>query len=287
MSTVRELLDDGIRRLRLRSIDQPGREAALLLRTVLGMSESALLAHDHDPVSADLAGRYCDWIERRAAGEPSAYIRGRREFWGRDFLVDDRVLVPRPETEHLVEIALEQPLPDGALVLEVGTGSGCVAVTVAAERPTWRVVATDYSFGAVVVARANAARHGVSSRVAFLACDLGAALDLARYDLILANLPYVDDRERGYLIGLDHEPDVAIFATRGGCALIEAFRDQAAAVAPGVRLACEIGPSLADALSASADPALWEPAELRRDLAGLDRNLIWTRRDNAAANGAR
>lgn len=278
MPTVRDLLDDGARRLRSRNIDQAGREAALLLRSLLGMSESALLAHDHEPVDLGLMTRFDAWIERRAGGEPAAYLRGRREFWGRDFLVDSRVLVPRPETEHLVEIALEQPLPEQALVLEVGTGSGCVAVTLAAERPKWRFVATDYSLGALVVARANAARHGVASRVTLIASDLGAALDLSSYDLVLANLPYVDERERGYLIGLDHEPDVAIFATRGGCAMIEAFRDQAAAVAPGVRLACEIGPSLADALSAAADPAIWEPAELRRDLAGLDRNLIWRRR---------
>lgn len=249
-----------------------------MLRTLLGMSESALLAHDHEPVEPGLALRFEAWIERRAAGEPSAYLLGHREFWGRDFAVDDRALIPRPETEHLVEIALELPIPERALVLEAGTGSGCVAVTLAVERPNWRLVATDCSVGALAVARANAARHGVSERVTLIASDLAAALDLTRYDLVLANLPYVDERERGYLIGLDHEPDVAIFATGGGCALIEQFRAQAAVLAPGVCLACEIGPSLADALSASADAAIWEPAELRRDLAGLDRNLIWKRR---------
>ncbi len=115
-------------------------------------------------------------VERRAAGEPAAYLLGRREFFGREFGVDERVLIPRPETELLVEIALALPLPDAAAVLDIGTGSGCIALTLAAERPSWKLLATDLSLGALACARANARRLGLDDRVDFVAADLAAAV---------------------------------------------------------------------------------------------------------------
>jgi release factor glutamine methyltransferase len=279
--TARELLRDATQRLRAAGVEAPAREAALLLRTLLGMSASALLAHDREPVAAETAERFGLWIARRGPGGPAADHTGTREFFGREFAVDARVLVPRPESEHLIEAALALPLPERAAVLDVGTGSGCLAVTLAAERPHWRLAALDRSLSALAVARANAARHGLAARVALFASDLTAAVRLERFDLLVANLPYVDGRERA-APGLAHEPGAALFAGRGGRAAIERLLGEAAALPAGAWLVCEIGHGQAGALLAGAGPRAWEPGRLVRDLAGRERVLLFRR----AARGA-
>jgi release factor glutamine methyltransferase len=281
MTTGRELLEEGRRRLAARGRPSPGREAALLLRHVLGLDESALLARDRQEVAAGAERRFRDLLARREAGTPVAYLTGEREFWGRAFQVDSRVLVPRPETEHLVEIALALPLPERARVLDVGTGSGCLAVTLAAERPVWRVVAVDRSAGALAVARSNARRHGVAARVVAVAGDLLAGLDAGRFDLVVANLPYVDPGERDSLSPevVDHEPAAALFAGRHGLALVERLIDEAgAALAAGAWLACEIGAGQAAPLLAHARrTGRFTAGEARPDLAGVERDLVWRR----------
>jgi release factor glutamine methyltransferase len=279
VATVRELLEEASRRLREAGVEAPRREADLLLSTLLGMSASALLARDHEIVEPAAVGRFRRRVDRRADGEPAAYLLGHREFWGRDFVVDARVLIPRPETEHLVELALDLPLPETASVLDVGTGSGCVGVTLAAERAAWRVIALDRSVAALAVARRNAARHGVGARLDLLAADLLAGLALERLDLVVANLPYLGAADRlTFGPALAHEPASALYAGERGTELVLELCRQAAALRPGAYLALEIGAAQSAELLDAIDRTVWEPSAPRRDLAGLERNLILKRR---------
>lgn len=280
MGTLRELMQVGRSALAGRGIDSPGREAARLLALLTGLSETALLAADERPVEPEVGQRYRILVTRRAGGEPMAYLVGQREFFGRAFHVDRRVLVPRPETEHLIEIALGLPLPERARVVDVGTGSGAIAVTLAAERPGWRVVATDRSLGALAVARANAARLGVGARVAAIGTDLTAGLELGRFDLLVSNPPYVDPSE---LAGLprdvrDWEPVAALVSPGGGTRVAERLLAAAQALAPGAFVALEHGASQrADLLAAARRIGGFELVETRVDLAGLARDVVFRR----------
>jgi release factor glutamine methyltransferase len=182
-----------------RGIPDPRREARWLLARAWGVDEVRLRTHLEHEVPPEVEARYRKWLERRAAGEPAEHLTGLCEFWGRQFGVSPAVLVPRPETELLVEVALELPVSPTARVLDVGTGSGCIAVTLAAERPRWTVAAVDVSKEALEIARSNAVRHGVD--VSFHAGDLTAGFEPPR-DLVVANLPYIPT---GDLAGLPRE----------------------------------------------------------------------------------
>ncbi len=280
MTTIGALLVDGRRTLAAAGIAPPGREAALLLGALLGLSEVQIRARDDQPVEAPLGVRYAELLARRAAGEPMAYLVGRREFFGRWFGVDERVLIPRPETELLVEIALAAALPAAASVLDIGSGSGCIALTLAAERPHWRVRATDLSLGALACARANARRLGLAGRVAFVAADLAEPLDLATVDLVVANPPYIDPREPA-LVALDvrtYEPHLALFAAERGLAILARLFGLAKGLHEGALLACEIGYGQLDAVLdlAGECPGL-ELVEVRHDLAGIARDVVFRR----------
>lgn len=280
MTTLRELLQVGRGALAGRGIDLPGREATRLLALVTGLGEAALLAADDRPIEPESAQSYRMLLARRAGGEPMAYLAGEREFFGRTFRVDRRVLIPRPETEHLVEIALGLPLPERARVLEVGTGSGAIAATLAAERPRWRVVATDRSLAALAVARTNAVRLGVAARVSALAADLAAPLDLAGFDLLLSNPPYVDPAEMAELPRdvRDWEPVLALLSPGGGTRIAERLLEQARALRPGAFLALEHGATQrAELLEAARSLGGYELVEARADLAGLARDVVFRR----------
>ncbi|HVR07812.1 MAG TPA: peptide chain release factor N(5)-glutamine methyltransferase, partial [Thermoanaerobaculia bacterium] len=186
-----DLLREGRRRLAATAFAPP-REAALLLGAVLGLTEAQAMARDDQAVPAAAAARFEALLARRLAGEPVAYLLGGREFYGRRFAVDQRVLIPRPETEHVVEAALALALPAAPRILDVGTGSGCLAVTLALELRGATVTAADLSPGALAVAAGNARRHGVAGRVAAVASDLTVAFDLGGFDLVVSNPPYVD-----------------------------------------------------------------------------------------------
>jgi len=166
-------------------------EARVLLREVLNQSDAWLLAHDDEPLTAEQAQQYVALVVRRVAGEPIAYITGRREFHGREFVVNPSVLIPRPETELLVELALQR-LPAGASarVLDLGAGSGCIGITIAAERPQAQVTLVDASEAALEVARGNAMQWAPSNTT-LLHSDWYSAVGAERYDLIVANPPYV------------------------------------------------------------------------------------------------
>lgn len=270
----------GRRTLADAGIASPGREAALLLGALLDLSEVQIRARDDQPVDETVAARYAALLARRAAGEPMAYLLGRREFFGREFRVDERVLIPRPETELLVEIALAADLPETATVLDIGTGSGCLALTLAAERPRWRVRATDLSLAALACARTNARRLGLAGRVDFVAADLAAPLALAAFDLVVANPPYIDPLEPA-LAALDvrtYEPHLALFAAERGLAVLARLFGLAEGLHEDALLACEIGFGQLDAVLdlAGECPGL-ELVEIRSDLAGIARDVVFRR----------
>jgi len=280
--SVAELLQIGRERLRTAGIEPAGRESTLLLGTVLGAREASLLAIDQESVASPSEARFRELIERRTAGEPIAYLLGEKEFFGRGYAVDRRVLIPRPETEHLVEIALGLDLPDRARVLDIGTGSGCIAISVAAERRTWQVVATDVSVDALAVARINARRHQVESRVHLLAADLVDGLDLSSFDIVLGNPPYVEEEIVPFLSRdvRDFEPRVALTAGPEGLEAIRTLLGAAVGLRPGAWLAFEFGFGQGDAIAELARASgTFDRIELRRDLAGIERDVLLRRRD--------
>ncbi len=280
MATLRDLLLEGRAAFAGRGIDSPAREASRLLAGLLGRSEAALMAVDDREAEPDLAHRFRLLLSRRARGEPMAYLTGEREFFGRSFRVDHRVLIPRPETEHLVEIALGLPLSEHARVLDVGTGSGAIATTLAAERPGWRVVASDVSLGALAVARGNAARWGAGARVQGLGADLLAGLDLRGFELLVSNPPYIDPAELADLPRdvRDWEPRLALVSPGGGARVAERLLGQALGLAPGAWVAFELGAGQSDALvEAARRLGGFEVVEVRADLAGIARDVVFRR----------
>lgn len=188
-------------------------EARVLLREVLKQNDAYLLAHGDDALTIEQAKQYAALLVRRVAGEPIAYITGRREFRGREFAVSPSVLIPRPETELLVELALQRVPADAPChVLDLGTGSGCIGVTIAAERPRARVMMVDASEAALEIARANAAQWAFANTT-LLRSDWYSAIASERYDLIVANPPYVAEGDAHLRQGdLRFEPRTALAA---------------------------------------------------------------------------
>ncbi len=265
-----DLLDLGSGHLR-GSVDKPRREAALLLGEVLGLDEAQLYARSDDDVPKSAALSYADLIRRRADRVPMAYLVGRREFYGRSFEVDPRVLIPRPETEHVVEAVLDHVV-DGSRVLDLGTGSGCIAVTVALERPDASLVATDLSFGALTVAASNCRRHGVDGRVRLVSVDLLSALRLQAFDVVVSNPPYIGLDEWNSLMPevRDHEPPEALFAGDG----LDFYRRLLAAgdgFAAGQQLLVEIGKGQLDGVVELAEGGGFAVEAVVADLAGIPR----------------
>lgn len=252
----------------------------MLLGHVLGLSEAQLLARDREAIEASDVARFESLLERRLTGEPVAYLIGEREFYGRSFHVDSRVLIPRPETEHLVEEALNLALPPGSCVLDVGTGSGCLAVTLACERPALRLVATDVELGALAVAYRNAARHGVRDRIDFLCGDLATALRLETVDAVVSNPPYIADSEAEEISTevRDHEPRRALFAPDSGLAVFDRLLEQLAGLRPATPVVLEIGASQAESLHELADRRGFGVMRTTRDYAGHDRIVVLKRR---------
>lgn len=273
-----DLVLDARRRLARTSFAPSLREAALLLGHVLGWNEARVLARGDQTVEPEAARRFAALLERRLTGEPVAYLLEEREFYGRPFHVDRRVLVPRPETEHLVEAALALPLPDAPRLLDVGTGSGCLAITLALEIPTARVVATDLSPAALAVAARNRRRHGLDRRLHLLAADLWTPLDLGSFDAVVSNPPYVDRAVAPELSPevVEHEPGLALFAAEGGLAVLHRMLRLAAGpdgLAPGAHLLLEVGHDQAAAVEKGATARGLNWIQTRRDYAGIARTI--------------
>lgn len=279
--TIGDLLRQGRRALAAATGFEPSpREANLLLKHVLGLDEASLLARRDEAVAAGAAARFRQLLDRRLRGEPVAYLLGEREFYGRPFSVDPRVLIPRPETEHLVEAALALELPASPRLLDLGTGSGAIAVTLALEIPGARVVATDLSLPALQVLRSNVHRHGATGRVAAVLGDLGAAFRLDRFDLVVSNPPYVDPRSADLSPEVrDFEPHLALFAPGSGRGVLERLLDEARALRPGIHLLVEIGYDQATWLrSAVAEGWHLELVEIVRDYGDIPRTAVLRRR---------
>lgn len=257
-----------------KGVDAPRLTAEVLLANALGCDRVRLYMDFDKPMGEAELARYRELVRRRADGEPTAYLTGAREFWGRRFAVDPRVLVPRPETELLAERALAL-LPDGGAALDLGTGSGALAVTLALGRPGARVTAVDLSAGALEVARANAAALGAA--VDLLEGDLYAPLPAgARFDVIVSNPPYVPTGElAGLMREVQREPRLALDGGPDGLEVLRRVVAEAPRwLAPGGALLLEMHESHLEPLPALCRAAGFASAEAVRDLAGLPRLTV-------------
>jgi release factor glutamine methyltransferase len=268
---VREALAAATDALSAAGVETPSLDAELLLAEATGNDSAALRAHADGVVHPAAGRRFGAMVRRRVAREPVAYILGRKGFRRLELAVDPRVLIPRPETELLVEVAVEL---DPARVLDVGTGSGAVALAVADELPQARVVATDTSPAALDVARANAARLGLGERVSIQSGTLPAG---EQFDLLVANLPYVSEAEWERLAAeiVRYEPREALVAGPTGFEAIEALIDEVvgAAARPGA-VALEVGAGQAVKAGELMRGAGYGQIEVRQDLAGSDRVVV-------------
>lgn len=282
-ATGQEALRAAAARLAAAGVEGPERDARRLLAHALGCTPDVLAGRLRDPLPQDAASAFETLVVRRAARVPVSHLIGRRAFWGRDFEVTPDVLDPRPETETLVAIALAAPF---ARVLDLGTGSGCLIVTLLAERPEARGVGSDISPEALMVAGRNAVAHGVADRVVLPLSDWFADLG-GRYDLIVSNPPYIALSEMD-----DLAPEVRLHEPRGaltdeGCGL-SAYRRIAEGAAPhlvpGGRLLVEIGPTQGAAVAALFRAAGLEDIALHPDLDGRDR-VVSARRSAGSPAG--
>lgn len=282
-----EALAEAAARLRAAGIADAAREARLLFRHVTGLSPAALAAEPGSPVSTAEARRFAAALDARAGRRPLAQITGRRAFWGRDFAVTPDVLDPRPETETLVAAALERPYTH---VLDLGTGSGCLLLTLLAERPGSHGLGTDLSGPALAVASANAARLGLAARAAFVRADWLAGLPLRRggYDLIISNPPYIAATEIDGLAPevAEHEPRQALTPGPDEDGL-GSYRAIAAALGPALapqgRAILEVGRGQAMAVGRILAAAGFRVAAPRCDLDQVPRAIVAIREQNLAS----
>lgn len=276
--TVRELLTEAAVALPQREgLPDPVREARWLLARCLDRAEGWLVAHADETVTGSDAARFRSLVARRAAGEPAHYIAGSCPFFGREFLVAPGVLIPRPETELIVEHVLGLSLPPAPRVLDLGTGSGCLAVTLALELPGARVLATDVSPAAIRLARSNALRLG--ARVVWCLGDLATPLR-GGFDLVVANLPYIPDGELATLPTeiRDHEPRLALTGGPDGADLLRRLvADLPHLLAPEGHALLELGPGQADLLRPTEMAARLRETARLVDVAGVPRVVVLTR----------
>ncbi len=277
-NSIGDSLREAAQLLETAGVPEARREAGSLLSFVIGKDRTVLISHAEDPLSDRDAARFREAAERRATGEPLQYITGVQDFYGRDFQVTPDVLIPRPETELLVEAALEvlvdSPSP---LICDVGTGSGCIAVTLLCERNDARAVAVDVSQPALEIAARNARRYGVSDRIEFKISDCFDGLNSTTFDLVVSNPPYVS---ASALAGLqrevrDHEPLVALSPGADGLSVIRRLLDEGAAfVKQNGHLIMEIGFDQGEAVQHIINPELWRLVEIRPDLQGIPRIVV-------------
>lgn len=252
-------------------------DARILLANAIGVEAAGLALHDDEPIDPEAQARAVASVERRLAGEPVARIIGRREFWGLDIEIGPDVLVPRPDTETLVEAVLSRLIRDGRRgdplrLLDIATGSGAILLALLSELPTAIGAATDCVVGAIDIARANARRLGLDKRAGFVACDWASAIG-GRFDFILANPPYIEsDAIANLQVEVrDHDPHIAL---DGGADGIDAYRailaDLGRLLAERGRCFLEIGFGQAGSLTDLAGQYGFS-ARLHRDIAGIDR----------------
>lgn len=279
-ASIGEVLREAGRELESASVAEARREANSLLSFVLGKDRTFLISHAEDPVDEDSLSRFGEFVQRRATGEPLQYITGVQDFYGREFRVTPDVLIPRPETELLVEAALQIVTDSGApFICDVGTGSGCIAVTLLCEMVYARVVAIDKSPAALEIARLNAQHQSVADRALFVVSDCFDSIDAREheFDLIVSNPPYVDEAA---LAGLqrevkDHEPLVALSPGPDGLSIIRRLINEAPPfIKPNGHLIMEIGFDQGDAVTELVRDSAWSLREIRPDLQGIPRIVV-------------
>ncbi len=322
---LKQALASAVERLDAADVGSPRMNAEVLLMFVLGADRAYLYAHPERDLTREETARYEEALAQRATGMPSQYITGHQEFWGLDFVVSPAVLIPRPETEHLVEVVLDlaQGIQRPKLV-DVGTGSGCIALALAHELQDAEVYAVDLSAEALEIARANAARLQLDKRVRFLQCNVlrpipnqnsapipnplavipsedfspsgEPALSLSKgtcvsefrdFDFVVSNPPYValGEADKVQRSVFDFEPRMAVFAGENGLDAIRPLVDQAhETLKSGGWLALEIGYSMGDVVVNLFDPTMWEDVRVVPDLQGIPRVVAARKRDAILPN---
>ncbi|MGH9938100.1 MAG: peptide chain release factor N(5)-glutamine methyltransferase [Blastocatellia bacterium] len=280
-ATIAETLKEASEHLRAASVPNDLLDAQTLLAEALGKDRTYLIINFKERLSEDVLSKFRAMIRRRAAGEPLQHITGRQAFFGLDFEVTPDVLIPRPETEMIVEetIRIVQQNRIGVpLIVDVGAGSGCIAVALARELGDARVIASDISLAALRVARRNAARHGLEDRVGFVTSDLlDAFAEKDSADFILSNPPYVSDAEIPSLQRevRDWEPRMALTDSNDGLSFYRRLlKDAPLRLKPGGRLICEMGYTQSEKISAMIDREIWVEARLLDDLQGIPRTIV-------------
>lgn len=278
---VRAALRDAMARMSSTGVPSQALAAELLLMHVLDCDRAWLYAHPEALLDAEDARRYFELVTQRAAGAPTQYLTGKQEFWGLEFEVTSAVLIPRPETEHIIEVAVERLGKERAnaslRIADVGTGSGCIAVALAHEFPRAEILATDISAAALAVAARNAVRHNVAERVHFLECNLldAFANEFGTLDVIVSNPPYVARDEEAQLQRevREHEPHAALFCGATGTEIYAPLVSQAAELLrSGGLLVLEIGYGALDRVRSLFDESSsWREIRVANDLAGIPR----------------
>ena len=279
--TIGEIMRDAARALEGAGVPDARREAGSLLSFILGKDRTFLISHAEDETDENSLARLREFVERRAAGEPLQYITGVQDFYGREFRVTPDVLIPRPETELLVEAALQKVGETGAtpFICDVGTGSGCIAVTLLCEIVNARAIAIDKSPAALEIAKLNAQNQSVADRTLFVVSDCFNSLDSRDYefDLIVSNPPYVAE---GAFEGLqrevrDHEPLVALSPGGDGLSVIRRLIDEGPAfIKPNGYMLMEIGYDQGEAVEGLINRSAWTLCEIRPDLQGIPRIVV-------------
>ena len=267
-STLKQSVQFGLQRIGSRL------ESELLLCLVLEKPRTWLFSHGDDPLPDSTFARFEALLARRHEGEPLAYILGQREFYGRDFIVNPAVLIPRPETELLIDLALGLDLPDNPKVADIGTGSGCIGLSLAAERPAWSVWLSDISADALKVAEENARMLGLAQRVHLSRDDLLAALPAGQqFDVIVSNPPYVAEGDSHLDQGdLRFEPPTALSSGADGLDIIRRLVKGADNhLVPGGWLLMEHGFDQAEAVRALLEENRFQGIASHCDLAGIER----------------
>ena len=275
---LKQALTSAITRLSSDQVPSPRLNAELLLMFILGVDRAYLFAHPERELKVEEQARYASVLQERARGVPAQYITGHQEFWGMDLIVTPAVLIPRPETEHVIETVLDlapvertgQEVP--IRILDVGTGSGCIALALAKEFPRAEIHATDISGAALEIARANAARHQLESRIQFHQSNLLEGLNLADLDFVVSNPPYVGDFEEDQvqLEVRKFEPRNAVFAGPNGVEVIARMIPQAhSALRRGGWLVMETSGTMAEKTKRLLDG--WDDVRIRPDLQSIPR----------------
>jgi release factor glutamine methyltransferase len=280
-ATIAETLKEASELLRAASAPNDLLDSQTLLAEALGKDRTYLIINFNQQLSEPLLSKFRAMVNRRAAGEPLQYITGHQEFFGLDFDVTPDVLIPRPETELIVEETIrivQQDRIDRPVIVDVGAGSGCIAVALARELGDARVIASDISEAALRVARRNAARHGLEGRIGFVASDLLEAFDEEDFaDFILSNPPYVSEEETHSLQRevRDWEPRIALTDSNDGLSLYRRLlKDSPSRLKPGGHLICEMGYTQSEKILAMIDHRTWGGARLLDDLQGIPRTIV-------------